>query len=394
MTSVAATLALGGCTIDPATARLIDQLFPGVDHDAVAKAASEAVATMLRTHSPARTTTEVPTPTERTDAEAASPDEADSADVQPTDDVVAVPEVGDDVPTDDVPTDDAPTDGVPTDEVEPLDDVSTDDVMARLFDELAEAATADPTAAAQEAPVEEAPAEEVPAADEASAEPDDSETTTEAVGKDGPAAADAKADAEETDETDGTCDEKGAKAAAGRASAPGQAVRDWAKSHKEHKHALQEEKAPTPSWQPPVTTQPAPVPAPAAPDPVPTAPAEAQLSAAATAFFDLINAERAAVGLAPLSANVALNDPALAQATAIQAAGDLFHQDLRPLLTLGFRTAGENVGYGPDVQTLHDAFVDSPGHYANIVNEAFTSIGIGVVLDSNGTIWVAMVFGG
>ncbi|MGD9750994.1 MAG: CAP domain-containing protein, partial [Acidimicrobiia bacterium] len=32
-------------------------------------------------------------------------------------------------------------------------------------------------------------------------------------------------------------------------------------------------------------------------------------------------------------------------------------------------------------------------HYANIVNPAFTSMGVGVVV-SNGTVWIAYVFAG
>lgn len=44
---------------------------------------------------------------------------------------------------------------------------------------------------------------------------------------------------------------------------------------------------------------------------------------------------------------------------------------------------GENVGTGPDVGSIMDAFVASPGHYANIVDPEFTHIGVGVVWDGN-----------
>lgn len=44
---------------------------------------------------------------------------------------------------------------------------------------------------------------------------------------------------------------------------------------------------------------------------------------------------------------------------------------------------GENVGTGPDVGSIMNAFVASPGHYANIVDPEFTHIGVGVVWDGN-----------
>lgn len=42
---------------------------------------------------------------------------------------------------------------------------------------------------------------------------------------------------------------------------------------------------------------------------------------------------------------------------------------------------GENVGTGPDVNSVMDAFIASPGHYANIIDPEFTHLGIGVVWD-------------
>lgn len=44
---------------------------------------------------------------------------------------------------------------------------------------------------------------------------------------------------------------------------------------------------------------------------------------------------------------------------------------------------GENVGTGPDVGSIMQAFIASPGHYANIVDPEFTHVGVGVVWDGN-----------
>lgn len=59
-------------------------------------------------------------------------------------------------------------------------------------------------------------------------------------------------------------------------------------------------------------------------------------------------------------------------------------------LVPNWRRAGENVGRGPTVRSLHDAFVASSGHFANMIGD-FNQVGIGVVV-RNGTIWVTVRF--
>jgi len=81
------------------------------------------------------------------------------------------------------------------------------------------------------------------------------------------------------------------------------------------------------------------------------------------------------------------------QAQAIASAGQLFHSDISVLLG-AWNTAGENVGFGPSVGTVHDAFVNSPHHYENLVNPAFTHIGIATVIDGSGRIWTSHNFAG
>jgi uncharacterized protein YkwD len=56
-----------------------------------------------------------------------------------------------------------------------------------------------------------------------------------------------------------------------------------------------------------------------------------------------------------------------------------------------FAALGENVGMGPDCETLHAAFKESPGHYANIVDPDFKDLGLGVVV-RDGTLYVTQVF--
>jgi hypothetical protein len=49
------------------------------------------------------------------------------------------------------------------------------------------------------------------------------------------------------------------------------------------------------------------------------------------------------------------------------------------------------VGTGPTVESIHNAFVNSEHHYANLVEAKFTLIGVGVV-ERDGRIWVTEDF--
>ena len=151
-----------------------------------------------------------------------------------------------------------------------------------------------------------------------------------------------------------------------------------------------------PASIPPTTAPAAQAPAPAAPtQPVslPATDAPVAPSSAEAEFLALLNAERAKVGLPALALDGGLQAAAAAQAGNIASAGSLFHQDLVPLLG-PWRTVGENVGFGPTVSSINTALVNSPGHYANMVNPDFTHVGIGVVVTADGRVWVSQVFGG
>ena len=53
---------------------------------------------------------------------------------------------------------------------------------------------------------------------------------------------------------------------------------------------------------------------------------------------------------------------------------------------------GENVGMGPNVDLIEDAFLKSPKHYENIIFPAYNSAGIGVVRVSPERVYVTQVF--
>ena len=59
---------------------------------------------------------------------------------------------------------------------------------------------------------------------------------------------------------------------------------------------------------------------------------------------------------------------------------------------ISFRRAGENIAYGQRTpQAVVNAWMNSPGHRANILNAAYTQIGVGYV--SNGNYWTQMFIG-
>lgn len=101
------------------------------------------------------------------------------------------------------------------------------------------------------------------------------------------------------------------------------------------------------------------------------------------------------VGLGRLAADPDLD--ALAQTWAAQLAADarLHHSSLIHEVIEGddWTAAGENVGYGPSIPVLIDAFAASPTHEANIVNPRYRAVGIGIVVVDD-VIWTAHLFAG
>jgi hypothetical protein len=99
-------------------------------------------------------------------------------------------------------------------------------------------------------------------------------------------------------------------------------------------------------------------------------------------FVALLNETRAEAGLPPLEVHTELGDLARGWTEEMRAAGGISHADpISAGLDAPWLKLGENVGTGPSVDAVMDAFIDSPGHYANIVDPAFTHVGVAVVWD-------------
>jgi hypothetical protein len=108
-------------------------------------------------------------------------------------------------------------------------------------------------------------------------------------------------------------------------------------------------------------------------------------------FVGRINAARAAAGLDPLEIYWDLKDDARRQTAAMIDAGEIFHSSNLAAATSGWWALGENVGVGADVDQLHDAFMASAPHRANILGD-YNYIGVGADRGDDGYLYVTVIF--
>lgn len=151
--------------------------------------------------------------------------------------------------------------------------------------------------------------------------------------------------------------------------------------------------AATPTEEP--TTTPS-----AKPTPTPTQSADAPVTvsaeaAAEAAVLKLVNEQRALVGCSPVAANSALSE--LAENFSTQMATEDFFDHTDPngatpwdrAEKLGITNlGGENIARGQaDAAAVMDAWMNSPGHKANILNCDFKTLGVGVHFGTGGPWW-------
>lgn len=127
--------------------------------------------------------------------------------------------------------------------------------------------------------------------------------------------------------------------------------------------------------------------------------APGQSSSMAKQVADLVNQERAKAGLAPLTLREDLTQAA--QIRAKESAVSFSHtrpdgSGFQTVLTqqqISYRRSGENIAWGqPTAQSVMNAWMNSPGHRANILNSSFEYIGVGYYTSSQGTPYWAQLF--
>lgn len=102
------------------------------------------------------------------------------------------------------------------------------------------------------------------------------------------------------------------------------------------------------------------------------------------AFVRELNETRVELGLPELTLNAELTELSRVWAAEMAEEGEIFHANpISANMTSNWLKLGENVGVGPEVNTLMDAFIDSPTHYQNIIDPEFTHVGVGVVWEGD-----------
>lgn len=110
-------------------------------------------------------------------------------------------------------------------------------------------------------------------------------------------------------------------------------------------------------------------------------------------FVAKINALRASKGLAPLAVHSELTGIGRRWAGTMAPQNRIWHNpDFSSWVQSDWGKLGENVGMGGDINSLFNAFVNSPSHYRNLVDPDFTHVGVGVVYGGNGTLFTAHQF--
>lgn len=133
----------------------------------------------------------------------------------------------------------------------------------------------------------------------------------------------------------------------------------------------------------------------------PTAPAASAVALVASApspgeesqFVGRINSLRASKGLSQLSVSGELVGVARSWTERMVEAGQISHNpNLGSQVGGNWTKLGENVGVGYDVDGLMQAFINSSAHYANLVDPAWTHVGVGVVYGPDGRMYTTHNF--
>jgi uncharacterized protein YkwD len=114
---------------------------------------------------------------------------------------------------------------------------------------------------------------------------------------------------------------------------------------------------------------------------------------------EMVATARASEGLEALGPSRALDRVARAHTERMMRAGELGHDagdgDVRERVReagIDVTEIGENVAHAANLALAHRALWSSPSHRANMLGTRFGRLGVGVVADADGTVWLTEVF--
>ncbi|MBM6756398.1 hypothetical protein H6A18_07705 [Collinsella tanakaei] len=111
--------------------------------------------------------------------------------------------------------------------------------------------------------------------------------------------------------------------------------------------------------------------------------------------LDLVNQARAAVGVAPLEWDDELGAVAEVRAAELTILFSHTRPDGSPCMAIfpPMQAGGENIAAGQrSAVEVNEDWTNSPGHYANMINPAYTKLGVGCLIDDNGYKYWVEVF--
>lgn len=123
------------------------------------------------------------------------------------------------------------------------------------------------------------------------------------------------------------------------------------------------------------------------------------MDAFAAEVVQLVNEERQKAGLSPLTVNVQAVEAAQIRAQEIESVFSHTRPNGTSFVTalseagVSYSGAGENIAYGQKTpEQVMEAWMNSQGHRANILNSSFTSIGVGHYQNNRGVSYWTQLF--
>ena len=93
--------------------------------------------------------------------------------------------------------------------------------------------------------------------------------------------------------------------------------------------------------------------------------------------LNALNHDRNTNGLRTLHTQWDAQNKAQAWAEKLARENTLYHSNLPDGIHVKWCSIGENVGYGPTVPAIETAYMNSPGHRANILDSKWNGVGVG-----------------
>jgi uncharacterized protein YkwD len=115
------------------------------------------------------------------------------------------------------------------------------------------------------------------------------------------------------------------------------------------------------------------------------------LGSAQSQVLSELNNDRTALRLKALPTQADAQRKAQAWAEKLARENKLYHSKLSDGIGVRWCSLGENVGYGPSVPAIQDAYMKSPGHKANIVSTKWNGVGVGYAKNGN-RVYTVQVF--